>query len=85
MNLESARPFTNSGAMRIADIRVRLSNGFEPFQLRLTDGRRIDVPHPDFIAVGRHVVVVLDKNDAARKIDVLHIVSIEDLPHRHKK
>ena len=71
--------------MRITDIRERLSNGFEPFLLRLTDGRRIEVPHPDFIAVGKHVVVVLDRNDAARKIDVLHIVSIEDLPHRRKK
>lgn len=71
--------------MRIADIREKLSNGFEPFQLRLTDGRRIGVPHPDFIAVGKHVVVVLDKHDVARKIDVLHIVSIEDLPHRHKQ
>jgi hypothetical protein len=71
--------------MRISDIRERLSNGFEPFLLRLTDGWQIEVPHPDFIAVGRHVVVVLDRKDVARKIDVLHIVSIEDLPPRHKR
>jgi hypothetical protein len=68
----------------MADIRERLSNGFEPFRLRLTDGQRIEVPHPDFIALGRHVIVVLDRNDVARKIDVLHIVSIEDIPRRHK-
>jgi hypothetical protein len=37
--------------MRIKDIRERLSNGFEVFRLRLTVGRRIDAPHPDFIAV----------------------------------
>jgi hypothetical protein len=61
--------------MRITDIREKLSNGFEPFLLRLADGRRIEVPQPDFIAAGKHVVVVLDRNDAARKIDVLHIVS----------
>jgi hypothetical protein len=71
--------------MRAADIRERLSNGFEPFLLRLTDGQRIEVPYPDFIAIGRRVVVVLDRNDVARKIDVLHIVAIEDLPHRHQK
>ncbi len=71
--------------MRITDIRERLSNGFEPFLLRLTDGRRIEVPHPDFIAVGKHVVVVLDRSDVARKIDVLHIVSIEDLPQRRRR
>jgi len=71
--------------MRITDIRERLSNGFEPFLLRLTDGQRIEVPHPDFIAVGKHVVVVLDRSDVARKIDVLHIVSIEDLPQRRRR
>jgi len=71
--------------MRITDIRERLSNGFEPFLLRLTDGRRIEVPHPDFIAVGKHVVVVLYRSDVARKIDVLHIVSIEDLPQRRRR
>ena len=71
--------------MRITDIRERLSNGFEPFLLRLTDGRRIEVPHPDFIAVGKHVVVVLDRGDAARKIDAPRIVSIEDLPKGRRK
>lgn len=71
--------------MRITDIRERLSNGFEPFLLRLADGRRIEVPHADFIAVGKHVVVVLDRSDLARKIDVLHIVSIEDLPQRRRR
>jgi hypothetical protein len=71
--------------MRITDIRERLSNGFEPFLLRLTDGRRIEVPHPDFIAVGKHVVVVLDRSDVPRKINVPHIVSIEDLPQRRRR
>ena len=64
--------------MNLDHIRERLSNGFEPFVLVTTDGRRFDVPHHDFIAVGKNVVVVLDQKDHSTKIDALHIVSIED-------
>lgn len=63
-------------------IRERLRNGFHPFVLVTTDGRKFKVPHPDFVAVGRGVVVVLHPDDTSSKIDALHIVSIEDLPAR---
>lgn len=65
--------------MNLAHVRERLQNGFQPFALVTTDGRRFEVPHHDFIAVGRNVVVVLDEKDHSTKIDALHIVSIEDL------
>ena len=55
-----------------------LENGFQPFTLCLSDGRRFAVPHPDNIAVGRNVVVVLDKDDASHLISTLHIVSLEE-------
>ncbi len=45
----------------------------------------IEVPHHDFIAVGKNVVVVLDEKDHSAKIDALHIVSIEDLAARKHK
>ena len=70
--------------MNIDDIRERLINGFQPFLLRLSDGQTIAVPHPDFIALGRRVVVILDRKDISRKIDVLHIVSVEDLPPKKR-
>ena len=44
----------------------------------LTDGRRFPVPHPEFCAIGRNVVVVIDQNDDAITIDPLHIVSIDE-------
>jgi hypothetical protein len=39
--------------MTIEQIRERLAEGVDPFVLRLSDGRKVEVPHPDFIAVGR--------------------------------
>jgi hypothetical protein len=56
----------------------RLRGGFRPFTLRLTDGRAYPVPHPEFIAVGRHAVVVVDAQGDPIYIDPLHIVSIDE-------
>jgi len=64
--------------MNLDPIRNRLRTEFKPFTLHLTDGRKIPVPHPDFIAVGRGIVVVVDENDVDQVIDGLHIVSVED-------
>jgi hypothetical protein len=66
--------------MNDEQIRQRLSNGFHPFQLHLTNGRKIEVPHPDFIAVRDGTVAVLGENGIASIIDALHVVSIDDLP-----
>jgi hypothetical protein len=61
-------------------IRERLSNGFKPFTLELSSGKRVPVPHPDFISIGRNVVVVIGKKDSIITADALHIVALEDLP-----
>ena len=71
--------------MNIEHIRERLANGFKPFALRLSDDRSIAVPHPEFIALGSRTVVVMDRRDHSRKIDLLHVVSIEDLPPKRSK
>ena len=63
--------------MNLDPIRNRLRAEFKPFTLHLTDGRKIPVPHPDFIAVGRGIVVVVDENDVDQVVDGLHIVSVE--------
>ena len=39
----------------------QLRGGFRPFVIRLTDGLSFSIPHSEFIAVGRHAVVVVDK------------------------
>ena len=53
----------------------RLRGGFRPVVIRLTDGRAFPIPPPEFIAVGRHAVVVVDKEGDPVYIDPLHIVS----------
>lgn len=68
--------------LNLDHVRERLRPGFRPFALVTSDGRSFKVPHPDFVAVGRSVVVILGDNDSSTKIDALHIVSIEDLPSR---
>jgi hypothetical protein len=45
----------------------------------MSDGRGFDVPHSDFIAVGRGVVSVIDREDGSHTLDALHIVSINDI------
>jgi hypothetical protein len=64
--------------MNSQEIRERMQNGFRPFTLHLTDGRHFTVPHPNFIAVGKNVVVVIGEDDVSRTIDPLHIVSLEE-------
>ena len=64
--------------MNLDPIRKRLHGEFKPFTIHLSDGRKIPIPHPDFIAVGRGLLVVLDENDVDQVVDGLHIVSVED-------
>lgn len=66
--------------MNLERIRERLQNGFRPFALELSSGKRVVAPHPDFVALGRGVVVVIGKSDSVTTIDALHITAIQDLP-----
>jgi hypothetical protein len=68
--------------LNLKPIRDRLGASFQPFTIRLSDGRSFDVPHPDFIAVGRGVVSVIDDEDGQHTLDALHIVSINDIAPR---
>jgi hypothetical protein len=66
-------------------IRELLENGFKPFVLELSSGRRIPVPHPDFVAIGKGVVVVIGKDDSITRVDALHITAVRELPSTHKR
>ena len=63
--------------MSIDKIRKRLTGGFRPFVLRTSDGREFPVPHPEFIAVGKSDVAVVDKTGDINVLEALHIVSIK--------
>ena len=70
--------------MIIEEIRKRLTGGFQPFIIRTSDGREFKVPHPEFIAVSRFGVVVVDDDDGFNTITALHIASIRDLNNRRR-
>jgi hypothetical protein len=62
--------------MILDQIKSRIQNGFQPFTVCLSDGRKLAVPHRDFIALHPKVVVVIDADGISHTINPLHIVSI---------
>lgn len=53
---------------------------FEPFAIRLADGRSLPVRHPEFVAVGQRRAVVIGENDSWSWIEPLLTVSLDSLP-----
>ena len=64
--------------MNVDQIRKRLHEDRTPFIIRLSDGRKFPIPHEDYIAIGKNLVIVIDDKDSSVKIDPLHIVSLDD-------
>ena len=50
---------------------------FEPFTIRLADGRGLPVPHPDFVAVGQRRVVVVAQDNSWTVLEPILIVSLD--------
>lgn len=42
-----------------------LSRPFKPFTLRMNDGREFHIPHPEYVAVSKRVVVAVNENTQA--------------------
>jgi hypothetical protein len=55
---------------------------FEPFDIRLADGRSVPVHHPDFVALGNRRVLVVGDDDSTSMIDSLLIVSLDTPPRK---
>lgn len=60
---------------------------FEPFRVIVTTGATYDIRHPELIMVGRRSAVIGITNEPGEsaydhtiKVDLLHVVGIEDLP-----
>ena len=45
--------------MNTERIRQKLTQGFRPFAIETSGGKRYPIPHPEFIMVGKGVVAVL--------------------------
>ncbi len=66
--------------MSLDQLKLRLQGGFRPFVLHLSDGRKSNIPHPEFILLGKEGVALLRQDGLIETVDALHIVSVEDLP-----
>ena len=69
--------------MDIADVREALHRQpFEPFAIRLADGRSLPIAHPDFVALGQRRIIVVAEDDTTSVIEPLLIVSLDTLPKK---
>lgn len=57
---------------------------FRPFVLCLADGRRVEVKHPEFVAMNQRIVIVTDEDSNTKILEPLLIVSLEMTPKKPK-
>ena len=50
---------------------------FEPFAMHLADGRSLDVPHPEMVAVGKRRIIVVQADDSWSVVEPLMVVSLD--------
>jgi hypothetical protein len=71
--------------MDLAGIRDALDKRpFEPFSMRLADGRGLVVKHPEAVAVGRRRLIVVQPDDSWSVVEPLLVVSLDYRPGRSK-
>ena len=71
--------------MDIAGVREALhKQPFEPFVIRLADGRALPVPHRDFVALTSRRVIVGAEDDSWSIIEPLMIVSLDKATKKGK-
>ncbi len=79
--LDGVRPAGHKHAMNRELIRERLV-GQGRFLIRTSDGKEFQVPHPEFVLIGRHNIVIEDAKGLLDVIDPLHVVSIRPTARR---
>jgi hypothetical protein len=69
--------------VNVQALKMRVSGGgFRPFAIRTTDGQEFEIPHPEFILIGKFSIAILDKRGFINNIDPLHVVSARELSRR---
>ena len=57
---------------------------FEPFDISLADGRKLPVPHPDFVAVHPRRIIVIADDGSWSVVEPLLIASLDYAERRNK-
>lgn len=64
--------------MDIEGIRQALhKQPFDPFSMRLADGRALPIPHPDFVAVSPRRIIVVAEDGSWSVVEPILIVSLD--------
>lgn len=64
--------------MDLAGLReALLQRPFEPFSIRLADGRSLEVRHPELLAVGKRRAILIQDDDSCLWLEPLLVVSID--------
>jgi hypothetical protein len=66
-------------AMKLEDLRNVLSaKPFQPFELHVADGRRLPIPHPEFLAVFPHgrSAIIFEEDGSFHVIDLLLVTGL---------
>jgi hypothetical protein len=50
---------------------------FEPFAIRLADGRSLPIKHPELVAVGKRRAIVIQEDDSCLWLEPLLITSLD--------
>jgi hypothetical protein len=58
---------------------------FEPFSIRLADGRSLPVPHPEMVAVGKRRIIVVKPDDSWSVVEPLMVVSLDYNGKQHPR
>lgn len=70
-------------------VRDRLEEApFQPFQMRMPDGRVLAVPHPEFISVaptGRIAIVWKGEGERYSTIDLLLVSDLEPMETKNRR
>jgi len=78
-------PHFDESPMDIAGVRELLhKEPFEPFVIRLANGRLLRVPHPDFVAVTSRRAIVVAEHGSWSIVEPLLIVSLDKMPRQGK-
>ena len=64
--------------MDLAGIREALQHRpFEPFVMRLADGRSFAVGHPEMVALGKRRIIAVHPDDSWSVVEPLTVVSLD--------
>ena len=83
-DLDESSGLAQIQTVSVNELKKRVSGGgFRPIAIRTTDGQEFEIPHPEFILIGKYAIALRDRQGYIVHIDPLHIVSARDLSRRN--